>query len=62
MVYVKVVNCIDPNMAALSHGCKPRIHHAPVFHFDWNVNRRERRVLIERRSVTSSYHGSQISG
>ena len=28
----------DPNIAALSRGCKnkPRTHHSPVFQFDWN--------------------------
>ena len=46
MVYVK------ENMAAFSRGCKPRTHHSPVFHFDWNGSYRCLSLCYRPFSVT----------
>ena len=44
----------DPNIAALSRGCKnkPRTHHSPVFQFDWNRSYRCLSVCYRAFSVT----------
>ena len=44
----------DPNIAALSRGCKnkPRTHHSPVFQFDWNRSNRCLSVCYRAFSVT----------